>query len=207
MKTKTIQVIATCLMVIGGAQFSNAQLLKKLKDNASGKTESSSSSKGSSKMIGESEINDEFSVDEFGVNGIYFAQTKNGITKNKFEFEVCKDKSKAKGADGLPACISFKYEIPESNTTIWRNKIFNDGYAHPENLIRSNRLFFSGEMFGDVFQIEPGVLFMSASNWKGVIIGTYASFRKDDFDLKSYINSGHFYVKNKEDLYTPPIKM
>lgn len=195
----TTYLLVVCFL-LGNIQFSNAQLLKKLKESATGKTESTSTSKGGSNMIGASEINDEFTADEYGLNGIYYAQTKKGISKNKFEFELCKDKSKAKGADGMPACIFFKYEIPESNSTIWRNTVNNEGYAHPESFLRTKRLYFSGQGYGDLIQIEPGVIFMSASNWKGVIIGTEPSFKKEDFNLKDYINSGSFYVKNKEDL-------
>lgn len=68
--------------VLGNIQFSNAQFLKKLKDAAEGKTSSTSNnSKGSSKMIGESEVSNDFVVDEYGFNGIYYSQTKNGIIK------------------------------------------------------------------------------------------------------------------------------
>lgn len=84
--------------VLGNIQFSNAQLLKKLKETATGKSETTTTSKGGSNMIGSSEINDEFAADEYGLNGIYYAQTNRGISKNKFEFEICKDKSTAKGA-------------------------------------------------------------------------------------------------------------
>lgn len=199
-KTKTFALLFIGIFFLVGNQSAEAQLLKKLKETASGKTESTSTSKGSSAMIGASEINDEFKTDEFGLNGIYYAQTNKGITKNKFEFEICKDKSTAKGAQDMPGCISFKYEIPETNSTIWRNTVHNDGYAHPESLLRIQKLYFDGRGYGDLFQIEPGVIFMSASNWKGVIIGTEPAFKRVDFDLKSYINSGSFYVKNKEDL-------
>lgn len=51
-----------------------------------------------------------------------------------------------------------------------------------------------------MFQIEPGVIFMSPSNYTGVIIGTEPSFKKDDFNWKYYVEYGTFYVKNKDDL-------
>lgn len=201
---KNLATTIVLVLLLAVAPQANAQLLKKLKEAATGNTTSTSSSsipgKGSSKMIGESEINNEFSEDEFGLNGIYYAQTDRGISKNKFEFILCKDKSKAKGAENMPGCISFKYEIPETNTTIWRNTVHNDGYAHPESLLRTKKLYFSGRGYGDMYQIEPGVIFMSPSNSKGVIESVDPRFKKDDFDWKYYVEYGTFYVKNKEDL-------
>lgn len=200
-KTKTITLLFMGVFFLIGNQTAEAQLLKKLKDAAEGKTSSTpNSSKGSSKMIGESEVSNDFVVDEYGFNGIYYSQTKNGIIKTNMQFEICKEKSKAKGAEDMQACISLKYEIPETNTTIWRSTVHNDGYAIPESIKRNNRLYFEGRGYGDIFQIEPGVLFMSASNWKGVISSSDPSFKKENFDFEDYVKSGSFYVKNKEDV-------
>ena len=199
-KIKTSTGLIIICLALANIQFSNAQLLKKIKNATSGKSEASATTKASSNLIGAAEINDEFASDTFGFNGIYYSQMSKGIAKNKFEFEICKDKSKAKGAENMPACISFKYEIPEDNSTIWRNTVYNDGYAVAESVVRNNMIHFSGQGYGDVFQLEPGVLFMSASNWKGVIVGIEPSFKKDDFNMADYYKSGSFFVKNKEDL-------
>ncbi len=201
-KTKSIFLALTLMLLV--APTAEAQLLKKLKQAVTGEEQqtntnnnsTASNAKASSAMIGDKEISDEFTVDEFGLNGIYYTQTKRGITKNKFQFELCKDKSTAKGAQDMPGCILFKYEIPESNTTIWRNTVNNDGYAHPESLKRIKKLYFSGRGYGDLIQIETGVILMSPSNYKGAI----ERFKKDDFDWKYYVEYGFFYVKNKEDL-------
>jgi hypothetical protein len=194
-----------------------AQLLKKIKQTASDESLQTNSSQSnatgkssSGPLIGASEINDEFIVDEFGLNGIYYTQMNRGISKNKFQFEICKDKSTAKGAQNMPGCIFFNYEIPETNTTIWKNKVSNDGYAIPESLLRTKRLYFAGQGYGDMFLIEPGVIFMSPSNWKGVIESIEPQFKKEGFNLKDYINSGSFYVKNKDELnkwvYSPEVE-
>ena len=202
----TTYLFMVCLL-LGNIQFSNAQLLKKLKDTATGKTESSSSSnssssgKGSSKMIGESEINDEFKVDEYGFNGIYYSQTKRGIIKAKFEFEICKDKSTAKGAEDMPGCLKLKYEIPEDNSTIWRNTDAVDGYAYPQSAITTKNMYFPKRgMFGDLFQIAEGVFLMTPNNASSSFTGSDANALKDDYDFKYIVESGSFFVKNKEEL-------
>jgi hypothetical protein len=205
MNQKFLILSLTLSLFIGVNQHGQAQFLKKLKDAATGTTTPSTSTSapsigGSSKMIGDKEISDEFTTDEYGLNGIYYAQTKNGITKNKFQFEVCKDKSTAKGAENMPGCLFFHYEIPESNSNISKGKFHNDGYAHPENLIRTKSLYFAGNYFGDMFQIEPGVILMSPNNAKGAIGGAEPWYKKDNFDWKYFIEYGFFYVKNKEDL-------
>jgi len=202
----TTYLLMVCFL-LGNIQFSNAQLLKKLKEAATGKTESSSSSnsssssKGSSKMIGESEINDEFKVDEYGFNGIYYSQTKRGIIKAKFEFEICKDKSTAKGAENMPGCLKFKYEIPEDNSTIWRNTDAVDGYAYPQSAITTKNMYFPKRgMYGDLFQIADGVFLMAPNNTSSSFTGSDASALKEDYDFKYIVESGSFFVKNKEEL-------
>ncbi|UPQ80149.1 hypothetical protein M0M57_04775 [Flavobacterium azooxidireducens] len=200
-KTKTIALLFIGVFFLIGNQTAEAQLLKKLKDAAQGKTESTSNSKGSSKMIGESEVSNDFVVDEYGFNGIYYSQTKNGIIKTNMQFEICKEKSKAKGAEDMPACIVFKHEIPETNSKIWKDSNAADGYGIPQSVVNTKKLFFpSRGMFGDILYIEPGVLFMSAKNYTGIIGGTEPFIKKDDFNIEDYVNSGSFFVKNKEDL-------
>ncbi len=196
--TKSICIV---LLTFCTMQISNAQLLKKLKGAATGKTETAATSKGGSKIIGESAISDDVIEDDYGINGIYYAQGKKGITKNKLEFDVCKDFSKAKGAEDLPACLSFKYEIPEDDATIWRDTNTIDEYAHPQNLLANKSLFFPARgMFGAIFLIEDGVLFMMNNRDNGFITGTDAQAKNADFDFTNITQSGTFYVKNKESV-------
>ena len=201
---KKINVITYLLMVcfvLGNIQFTNAQLLKKLKETASGKTEATNNSKGSSKILGATEVSDEFVADENGFNGIYYAQTKRGITKNKLEFEICKDKSTAKGAEDMPGCLKLKYEIPEDNSTIWRNTDAVDGYAYPQSAITTKNMYFPKRgMFGDLFQIAEGVFLMTPNNASSSFTGSDANALKDDYDFKYIVESGSFFVKNKEEL-------
>lgn len=117
------------------------------------------------------------------------------------EFAVCKEFSKAKGAEDLPACLEFKYEIPESNTTIWRGSNTIDEYAHPQNLMANKSLFFPQRgMWGAIFQLEEGVLFMMSSRDNGFITGRDAKAKEADFDFTSITESGTFCVKNIDDI-------
>ncbi len=199
---KNLATTIALVLLLAVAPQANAQLLKKLKEAATGgSTEAPTVSKGGSNLIGASEINDEFTPDEYGLNGIYYAQTNRGILKAKMQFFVCKEFSKAKGAEDLPACLEFKYEIPETNTTIWRGSNTIDEYAHPQNLLANKTLFFpSRGMYGAIFQLEDGVLFMMDKSYDGFITGIDAKAKEADFDFTSISKSGFFYLKNKEDI-------
>ncbi|MDV7397128.1 hypothetical protein RZS08_37355, partial [Arthrospira platensis SPKY1] len=117
------------------------------------------------------------------------------------EFEICKDKSTAKGAENMPGCMKFKYEIPENNSTIWRNTDAVDGYAYPQSAITTKNMYFPKRgMFGDLFQIADGVFLMAPNNTSSSFTGSDASALKEDYDFKYIVESGSFFVKNKEEL-------
>ncbi len=206
----TTYLLMVCFL-LGNIQFSNAQLLKKLKDAAKEKiidkentnTQSNTGkgiSKGGSKLIGDNLISNEFKSDEFGISGIYYNQQSQGVVKAKFELDICSEKSKDKGAEDLPACLKFNFEIAESNSSSWKGYDHIDGYAHAQHIIETKSLYNPGSDTPPIFQIEDGVLLMVPNNASMNFIGKNAAAKSDDYDFKYIIEGGRFFVKNKEEL-------
>lgn len=210
---KSILVACTALFFI--SQHANAQLLDKVIGGGKGKkTESSSeqksddkSSTGSKKLKikGEDIINKEFTPDDYGVSGIYYYQTENGVFAAKFDLSICEKMSTFKGAENVPECFGLKYSIAEmdryGSMKAWEGEEFAE-YIYAYNLQNQNELYYSGHMqLSPIFQLAPGVLFMvphnTSSNFTGELAGVY-NYTSQDW---SYLaEKGTLFVKNLDDL-------
>lgn len=207
------QILAVCVgaLMLAVSPSANAQLLKKLVnsgagDGNQGKTtqESGKQTKGGSKILGEGIISTNFTADEFGISGNYYRKSKStgNVYLNLFELSVCTEKSDAKGAQDLPACLKLKMELSvlyssgdvkaeSSSGDLW-------DYAHPTYLTRTKQLFFrnSGNV-SNIFSIEEGVLYVAPSNMNSAFTG---QVNWDNMDWDYLLEEGRFYVKNKDDL-------
>lgn len=188
-----------------------AQLLKKLVNSGSGQDnkeqtpkENGKQDKGGSKIIGEGLISTGFTADEFGISGNYYRKAKSSgnVYINLFELSVCTEKSDAKGAQDLPACLKLNIVKPKlyasgnvesesSSGEVW-------DYAHPTYLTRTKQLYFrnSGNV-SSIFSIEEGVLYELPNNMSSSFSG---EVNWDNINWDYMLESGTFYVKNKDDL-------
>lgn len=202
-KTKTIALLFMGVFFLVGNQTAEAQLLKKLKDAAEGKTPPPSEQKKGKKLKGEELIDKNFTEDEYGISGIYYYQNSAGIFPAKFDLSISDKKSTDKGAEDMPAFAKLKYSIPyeERGNLKVKDDDRESYYVHAYNLMTYKELYFESGGFAPIFQLAPGVLMQVPGNTSTSFSGSEAPvFRYEDKDWTYLAEYGTFYVKNKEDL-------
>lgn len=207
---KTVLVII--LILLNGIPV-QAQLLKKLKDKVqNNNTESSSGSSTSNpskakKEIPLSVIRADYNEDDYGFSGIYYYQGQFGVYPAKFDFDICKNRSTIKGAEDVPACITLSYSIAYQEDRYDEpradNASFENDYGYAYNVMHNKQFTVSAYRsgLGAIFQLEPGVIFITPSNTGSHFFNKNAAvndYRDEQWDyLASY---GTVYLKDKSKL-------
>lgn len=202
-KTKTIVLLSMGMFFLIGNQTAEAQLLKKLKDAAQGKTPPPSEQKKGTKLKGEDLIDKTFTEDQYGISGIYYYQNTSGIFPAKFDLSISDEKSTDKGAEDMPAFARLKYSIAyeeRGNTKVNEDDRLSY-YVHAYNLMTYKELYFESGGFAPIFQLAPGVFLKVPGNTSTSFSGSDASVnRYNDEDWKYLAEYGTIYVKEKADL-------
>ncbi len=210
---KKLSALIIAGFTLAASPAAEAQIFKKLTNqgssdsNNSGQQGSSGSGKqdkGGSKILGEGLINTTFTADEYGISGIYYrkARSSGNVYMNLFEVSVCTEKSDAKGAQDLPACIKLKIQKPvltySGNVNIEEYSGEAWDYAFPTYLARNKQMYFrNSSNIPNIFTLDEGVLYEAPDNMNSAFTGQ-VDWNSMDWDY--LLNEGLFFVKNKEDL-------